>query len=230
MAWSKNAANAATKTKDYSPLPLLLPQKNSSNGSDFDNGLRKKAHDFNNILQVLKLLLQQQKITEAAEFLEQVCQEFAAPLKYEKKVSEYRPLNALLEAKKAVAHQQRVQFVVNFDACLKGLTSSMVDVIRIIGNLVDNAIEAAVNQKHKEVGVVIKEEKAAYSFAISNTHTEKIKNEELLFDSDFSTKGDSRGFGLQIVQELIQKNQGQLSLIAKDGVITFTCTFPRKKL
>ena len=81
-------------------------------------------------------------------------------------------------------------------------------VCKILGILLDNAKEAAKESKHKLVVIDLYKEKDNIIIYIENS-MKNIKNLELydLKIKGFSTKGNNRGYGLYLVDKLLNKNE-----------------------
>ena len=97
------------------------------------------------------------------------------------------------------------------------------ELITIVGNLIDNALEAVANCEKKQVEVKIQ---YGDTLIITVQDTGKgIQEEEIgaLFTKGYSTKGDNRGYGLYLVTESIQRINGKIhvySLVGKGTTIT----------
>ncbi len=78
------------------------------------------------------------------------------------------------------------------------------DIIKIIGVLFDNAIEAARDSEEKEIALEMDFKKNFFSLELSNTYDKKkfIKNK----GGNSSTKGKGRGYGLILVDRLLKKH------------------------
>ena len=87
------------------------------------------------------------------------------------------------------------------------LSVDPVVLIRILGILLDNAIEEleSLNEGELLVGIFIMN--GDLMFIIQNTVRENMEPLYLLKKEGFSTKGDNRGFGLANVEELILLEQ-----------------------
>lgn len=79
------------------------------------------------------------------------------------------------------------------------------NVLKIIGILLDNAIEASIKSKDKYIIIEVKQAKEIFEISIINSHNEKI-DESKIMNVGFSTKGYNRGYGLSLVNEIVSNN------------------------
>ena len=79
------------------------------------------------------------------------------------------------------------------------------NILKIIGILLDNAIEASVKSKDKYILIEVKQVRGIFDISINNSHNEKI-DESKIMNVGFSTKGNNRGYGLSLVNEIVNNN------------------------
>ncbi len=106
-----------------------------------------------------------------------------------------------------------------------------VDLYAILGNALDNAIEAVQKFKHKEkrqIDVLIYRQQNFLVINIINPMKEALVYEEEL---PVSTKGDRRyhGFGLRSMQYLVKKYDGCLNINVEDGCFSLKILIPIPK-
>jgi len=80
------------------------------------------------------------------------------------------------------------------------------DVLKIIGILIDNAIEALNDEETKYINIEFSLQKGIFKMKIINPCTNKIKIDNLM-NSGFSTKGKNRGYGLALVKDITRKEK-----------------------
>ena len=89
---------------------------------------------------------------------------------------------------------------------LKDLTMKENNLLsKIIGVFLDNAGEAAMNSKDKEVSICVYMEEDKIVFEISNTFAGEV-NLDNIYDSGYSSKGKNRGYGLSVVKTIVDEN------------------------
>ncbi len=103
-----------------------------------------------------------------------------------------------------------------------------VDLYAILGNALDNAIEAVEKFKHEEkrqIDVLIHRQHNFLVINIINPMKDTLVYEEEL---PLSTKGDNRyhGFGLRSMKYLVKKYDGYLSISTEDGCFSLKILIP----
>lgn len=93
-------------------------------------------------------------------------------------------------------------------------------ICKILGIIIDNAIEAASATKDKEMIIEIYERNKNICFEISNSIKKKSLDINKINQKKYSSKGKNRGYGLYIVNKIIQ-NSKELELIQKVENKTF---------
>lgn len=79
------------------------------------------------------------------------------------------------------------------------------DVIKIVGILLDNAIESARASNDKYISLEMKKEDNKILIIIENSTDKKVDTSKIM-GTGFSTKGKNRGYGLSIVNDIIKNN------------------------
>ena len=81
----------------------------------------------------------------------------------------------------------------------------IVDICKILGVFLDNAIEAVELLKEKDIVIEIYADKKDIVFSITNNFEGKLELDELS-TTKYSTKGKGRGYGLSLVRDIINKS------------------------
>jgi two-component system, CitB family, sensor histidine kinase MalK len=92
------------------------------------------------------------------------------------------------------------------------------ELITVIGNLLDNSVEATTNSDEKEVLMELFYEDEQFEMVVTDTG-EGLADEMLenIFTKGYSSKGEGRGYGLFLVKESLRKLNGTLHLESKVG-------------
>ncbi len=179
------------------------------------NSLRTQRHDFCTYLNVIMGLIQLGKPERAIDY---ICQT-AKTLKEKDPVircEEHSILGALLVTKRNLAMNEGISFSVEFQTELENVKLIEHKLTRILGNIIDNAIEALKESQtpYKEIKVQIQRKNERIVFIIWNNgpHIPKVVLNKI-FNMGYSTKvGGDRGLGLSIVKELLSEMDGSISV------------------
>lgn len=172
-------------------------------------------HDYTNHIQVLYGLLQLGEAEQAKEYLASLTKEVLA-IKTLKFNIEHPGLSILLQSKKLAAQNYNIDmnFSISSESFEKIKTT---DLIIILSNLIDNAIDAAkeLPEGEREISICIQSDEMDYIFKIINTGPTIVETEQI-YVQGYSTKkaenGKIRGQGLFIVREIVNKYDGQISI------------------
>ncbi|EAZ86127.1 GHKL domain-containing protein [Lysinibacillus sp. FSL M8-0216] len=172
-------------------------------------------HDFTNHIQVLHGLLQLEKTDQAKQYLASLSKEVQA-IKSLKLNIDHPGLSILLQTKKLTAqnHNIDMDFTISQGDFNKIKTT---DLIKILSNLIDNAIDAAneLPEGQRKIMICCQADEGQYEFKITNTGP-NIVDANQIFKQGFSTKkhenGKIRGQGLFIVKEIVHKYHGDISI------------------
>jgi len=95
-------------------------------------------------------------------------------------------------------------------------------IVRIIGNLLDNAIEQATKIADKKVTMAFNNINGTMEISVNNAVDPEFDPHKI-FKTGYSTKGDSRGLGLANVRDLVDHQHGfYLDVGSKSGYVTMT--------
>jgi two-component system sensor histidine kinase AgrC len=204
----------------------------SENIMELINSVRGQRHDFLNHLQIINALIQQKEWSALDKYLRQLLKEVSEYndiLKFENPI-----IAALLNSKISQANLRGVSIKADIRADFAGLAAYSMDIARILGNLIDNAIEAVeASKKEKEITLEICEKGPLLSCSVSNKYSGSLEVLEKIFEPEFTTKvGAHSGIGLNVCRQLAQKLNGTLEyyIIPQDSLISFTLTIPKSKL
>ena len=188
--------------------------------------LRAQRHDFLNHVQVVYSLLEMGESTEAADYLEKVYDELKAVSKVMR--TKVTAFNALLQVKNAACEERGIQLDMDIRSTLDGLPVPAWEICCIIGNLMDNAMDALEGQTGGRICLTVREDLKGFTFTIANNGDvipEAMR--ETIFEPGVSTKGEGRGMGLSIVRNTLAEFGGQIAL-ADTEETAFVVTVPKK--
>ncbi|WP_347299269.1 GHKL domain-containing protein [Dolosigranulum savutiense] len=77
------------------------------------------------------------------------------------------------------------------------------DAVRLIGILLDNAIEATLEVEKKQVNIVVNQVDETLEITIENTYeVDQLSHVEMLYQPEYTTKSGHDGLGLTIVDQM----------------------------
>ncbi|WJQ83323.1 sensor histidine kinase [Brevibacillus brevis] len=195
--------------------------------------MRSIRHDFVNHMQVLYGLIECGYYPKARDYVQSLLKEtklldltvrFANPA-----------LMVLLHTKWEQAKSK--QIVMQFEECADPIDSiPSIDLIKILSNLIDNAIEAAdLTDGEKRVSISFCCDEEHVIFRVENTGPEITPEQRArIFENGYTTKTKtekkcgSRGTGLTIVDAVVHKYKGKIEVWSERGITRFTVWLPVK--
>lgn len=131
-------------------------------------------------------------------------------------------LGALISAKQENAKSRGIDFSwqVNIQNCVLPLPPE--DLTQIIGNLLDNAFDAATFGRYPKVRLVITGNKIGLQIKVSNTGAFIPENvRDHVFNAGYTTKDANThsGLGLFIIKQIVDRYNGQLYLTEPENYL-----------
>ncbi len=212
--------------RDHTELQALSGELDSVRG--FAEALRSQAHEAANRLHAVVSLIELGREDEAVEFATAEL-ELAQALTDQVVAAVAEPvLAALLLGKAAQASERGVELVLTPDSRIDdgllppGLAAR--DLVTIVGNLVDNAIDAAAEgvgsgaARSARVTVTVRADDGELTLHIADTGAGLDPGAtEDAFRRGWSTKSAGRGLGLALVQQAVRRNAGTVDVAGAPG-------------
>jgi two-component system CitB family sensor kinase len=217
---------AVVTLRDRTELEGVLRELDTVRG--LAQALRAQAHEFSNKLHVVGGLIELSRLDEAVRFVAETSLVHQELIDLVQERIADPALAALLLAKATVASERRVEFRLASDARLPAHITDVRDLITVVGNLVDNAIDAASGSTNSWVEVSVRAEAGGIAVRVRDSGPgidEPVVDE--IFREGFTTKGGGAhyGIGLALVRQVAQRSGGWVS-VANDGGAVFTALIP----
>lgn len=114
-------------------------------------------------------------------------------------------IKSIISAKLMEAHQKGITLTVEVEDYMDSPKMELLDFIRILSILLDNAIEAAESCQKPSLVFAFFKDKGSDILIVENSTEKKKVNTKTIFQRGFSSKGDNRGIGLANVKEILDK-------------------------
>jgi two-component system CitB family sensor kinase len=217
--------------RDRTELESLL--RELDNARSVSEALRAQAHDFSNRLHTIAGLIELGREEEAIQLTTEsssVSQELTESLL--ERVGD-PVLGALLLGKSAVAAERGIQFRLSPDSRLDGDAGHPRDLITVVGNLIDNALDAAATSPNggpRWVEVSIRMEAGDVLIQVHDSGPGiGVGESERIFSEGYTTKlaspGSRRGLGLALVKQVAARRGGEVTVLNEGGAM-FTVRLP----
>lgn len=178
--------------------------------------IRALRHDMKNHMLHLSAELRQGHYEDALCYLEEMERELQNPTEHVKTGN--REIDSLLNYKIRKAEQVLSEVESDIQVPMELVPKSF-DINVILGNLLDNAIEAAQESERKWLRLVLKADRGVFLIHIANSCSASPKRSGKKF---FSTKEDAgeHGIGLRNVKRMVEKQNGNIEFQYEDGMFS----------
>eukprot|EP01133_Synstelium_polycarpum_P026572 gene26572-31956_t len=211
VEWEGNRIGTVLTIRDHTELQNVLGELDSVRS--FAESLRSQAHESANRLHTIITMVELGRNDDAVAFATnelRVSQQLIDRLMN----AVHEPaLAALLLGKMSEAAERGVDLTITEDTALGPVPSlNARELVTLVGNLVDNAIDASRASESPWVEVTVMEEDSMMVVAVADSGPgmtpealEKAKGR------GYSTKSGSRGLGLALVSQVVKRHGGTLT-------------------
>ncbi|MFG2288367.1 ATP-binding protein [Streptomyces sp. NPDC048595] len=232
---------AVVTLRDRTELELLGRELDSTQG--LLDALRAQDHEHANQLHTVRGLLELGRHDKAVEFVTEVAGAHRASAEQIAERVHDPLLSALLVGKAAVAAERGVSLRVSSSTLLPDAVVDPRDLVTVLGNLLDNALDATVERRRERpfVEVELRAEGTTAVLRVSDTGPGVPPElRERIFAEGWSTKAGGevaargpvpfrrgRGIGLALVRRLAERHGGMARVTARaGGGAVFTVVLP----
>lgn len=195
---------------------LLDLQDYTHNLETMYNGLRSFKHDYVNILLSMSGYIANNDMDELKQYFETKI----FPTKNLIDQGDYKlnqlsnigvlEIKSLLSVKMICAHESGIDVTIDIPCRVDSFPIDTVDLARILGIFLDNAMEAAPAAAKPQIGLNIIQHEAGVSIIISNRFLDHGTALHKLSQKGFSTKTGHQGIGLSNAQKIIRSYDNAL--------------------
>ena len=175
------------------------------------NEIRGFRHDYTGMLVSLRMAIESKDLQEIERVYNEVLVKANQKLRSDKYTYfdlnniEDSALRSLIAQSIVNAKTNDVEYTLEVKDIITPLSMELLDLVRVMSVLLNNAVEGAVESYQKQLEVAIIKLDLETLVVIQNScKKRKVKSEDL-FELGFSTKGRYRGLGLNNVKEILGK-------------------------
>lgn len=199
--------------KEKIEAELIIAETHNKTLIEIVDSVRTLKHDYGNIVQALNGYVLTKQYEQLDEYVNSLLKEFNSVnnvSSIDPKIFNEPAIYGVVGAKYFFATQNDITFELDITTNIKGINFSKPELSRILGILLDNAIEATQKTKEKYIRLEMhyNEKKYADIIRIINTYDSSINIDlDNIFEKGVSSKKIKSGIGLWEVKKLIKKNK-----------------------
>lgn len=194
---------------EYNQIVLHQQQLYIQDLEDIQQNMRAFKHDYKNMMSSLYLNSKEGNIKKVENLIQGMIDDFDdtidSKMALTTQLSNIREseVKSLLFKKITDIYHKKISFHLEVLYPLHKNKIQTIDLVRILGILMDNAIEE-VEQNHNDLTLLILQEENSLTIVVEN-YVEKEVNINDINNSGFTTKKDHSGIGLQSLETIIEK-------------------------
>ena len=201
-------------------------EENNKNLVELNDSVRSFKHDFNNIIQAIDgyiLLKDMNSLQKYFNTLVQECNHMNVIDVLSYQLTENPAIYGVLLDKYKIAVENNIQMNIDIYASLNNFCEKAYIISRMLGILLDNALEATNECEEKIVNVqFLKEEsKNRALIIVENTYENKDIDTNKIFEKNYTTKKNAgnSGLGLWKVRDILRKDTSLDLYTTKDDIM-----------
>lgn len=206
------AAGAVALFRDITDLRGIVAELDGT--KQYAQALRAQTHEFMNKLQAISGLIELKKYDDVTNLVPQLTSDYQANVGYMISRIKMPVVAGFLIGKINYAREKSVTLKICEasrlpDICLSG--QEVTNMIKIIGNIIDNAIDAVIGRSHQVISLLCQfdDKKQTVIIEIKDKGIGMTPSQlEVIREAGVSTKGNNRGYGLSIVNDIISAHNG----------------------
>ena len=191
--------------------------------------LRQFKHDYLNTLMTLDELIHSNKQAELIAYFDSSIKPIGYALNgVNNQLSclshlKEPALKSLISAKCNYASLENINIRLEITSDIENISIEPLDLARIMGVFLDNAIEAACQAADSQITLAFIPMDGYLQIMIQNSCIEKELPIDTIYNCGFSTKGDNRGYGLYQVKQLLSHYKNIIHTTSyENGIFTQT--------
>ncbi|MBD7985005.1 GHKL domain-containing protein [Sporosarcina sp. Sa2YVA2] len=187
---------------------IFMDKQYQTDMHEFFNYIRSQRHDFSLHLTSVFGLIKSGRYDEASDYIDEVVEQV-------QEVNELLPvahpaISALLNTQSDKAKKQNIRIRYTILDDLRDMPASIYDVNKILGNLIQNAMEEVeqLPEEKRLITVDIEREKRQLVFRVGNSSMMDEERMAKIFETGYTTKEGHEGIGLAVLERLVGGYEG----------------------
>lgn len=174
--------------------------------------LRSQSHEFMNKLHVILGMVQLKSYVQLEEYIQRIAHSRTEAVNFVSSRIKDTVVTGLILSKISRAEELGVNLQISEHCFMPQLSKAMEhEIVTVLGNLLDNAMEAVIEAEEKKVDLLIDSDDNDILMRVQDTgHGMDESIRMRVTERGFSTKEGNRGFGLYLVQNAVERLHGQL--------------------
>lgn len=201
---------------------MQMELKQNNDMVDITDKLRKLRHDMNNHIGIMKALIKTEKFNDLEEYVDQIYED--VEIANDIVIMENKVVSVLLNVKKAVAKQKNIEFTSII--ATQDFKMQNKDICSLLGNILDNAIEAAEKARSKKfIQLTIQTTEQGNIINCENTFGVKpiMKKGRFLTNKE---NNQIHGIGTENIKDIVTKYNGEIDFSYDDEMFNIRIVIP----
>lgn len=214
------------KSKDTALIEKNLMAINLQQMEETVDLLRIQKHDMMNHLQVILMQINNNHTENAKKYILGLAEEVNNVGMVFDTGNNY--IDAILNFKNRKCTDFQIVLTACIDSLLEDTTLEDTQLSSVFLNIIDNAIDELKNtkQEYKYIHVDTFYDDDKHIISIKNNGP-RIKDTDKIFEMGVSSKGESRGYGLYSIRQLLSKHKSKIYVVSDSEETEFIIEIPR---
>ena len=215
-AWREMAKQVAHEIKNPLTPMRLTVQSFEQRFDPADPNIKVKVHEF------CKSLIQQ------VDTMSSIASAFSSFAEMPKQRREELNVVEVVKLALDIFNEDYIHYFYDQEKLIAKLDKTQL--IRVVTNLVKNAIQSIEEVENPKIEVRVKEDNGAITITVAdNGKGIAIEDKNRIFEPKFTTKSSGMGLGLAMVKSIVEAYNGEISFISEINKGTvFTVSLPKK--
>ena len=192
--------------------------------------LRAQSHEFMNQLHVLLGMIKLEEYGQVKQFIAKLTAHQVYEVGAVTQHIKDPVLSGFLIGKISYAREARVELTIQCETEIPKPKESWVthELITILGNVIDNAIESVLDSEHKLISINLSYIDELLELTIADSGPGiPLDMQEIIFSKGISSKdGMNRGFGLYLTKKSVEKLEGSIEVLSEQDGAMFSIIVP----